>query len=378
MPDKPLSPDEFENFDFRELPIGVYMTSIDGQFIVCNKTLRKMFGLPTSGPIHANIKQYYVNPRDRDEAVEKVMKADQAGNGSDKILVQFHTNGRDVFAEDFCKPLKDPNNGGVIGFVGCLVDISDEHENALREKELQRRVEELTIDIGSVLHSNTTTLVMVMQTLNSALQAFVPNPFMGDTVPSTDEIETVLTEHANHLADAIERVLQAGDEERRAKALPEAKWKILTNQIGALRDYKQRVPVAESRPVAMRVVAHEVGQICQSISPGLLAREILRSLQQAAWHLERVTTLIDVLRTRSAVLQMDYTLHSLREYITTDTRETLRRTRIPVERLIDDAISRLTAFVQSSRVEIEKADMIRVEVNVNTREVTPRLGKPAS
>ena len=372
MTDKPPSLDQFEHFDFRELPIGVYMTSLDGQLIVCNKTLRRILELPLEGPLNANIENYYANPTDRKIAIEQAIKVAEQGRHVERGILHLKVRDRDLYVEDYFRIIQN-TEGHIIGFLGCMVDITSDFESKRHERDLQERVEELIFDIGRILHANTTTLVMVIQSLNSVIQAFISNPFGAYGLPSIEEIDTELTEHANRLASAIERFVKTGDEERRLKALPSQKWEMLTNQMNALREFKQRIPVLESQPVALKVSAHSIGQISQSVVPGLLPRESVRDLQQAAWHLERLTTLIDLLKTRTAVMQMDYTLQSLREYITSDVRETAKRTPMTVTSLIEQVVSRLVSFAQTSRVEIKTYNIVDAKVLVNEREMVRAL-----
>jgi len=372
MTDNLPSLDQFEHFDFRELPIGVYMISLDGQLIVCNRTLRKMLELPLEGPPNANIEDYYADPASRKMVIEQAIKVAEQGKHVERMILHLKVRDRNLYVEDYCKIMQN-GQGHVSGFVGCMVDITSDFESKQHERELQERVEELTFDIGRILHANTTTLVMVIQSLNSVIQAFISNPFDGYGLPSIEEIESELTEQASRLASAIERFIKTGDDERRSKALPGHKWEMLTNQIEALRDFKERIPVLESQPVALRVSAHSIGQISQSIVPGSLPRESVRELQQAAWHLERLTTLIDVLKTRTAVMQMDYTLQSLREYITADVRETAKRATMTVESLIEQVVSRLASYAQSSRVDIKTYHIVDAKVMVNEREIVRAL-----
>lgn len=372
MSEKPLSPDQFENFDFRELPVGVYMTSLDGQFIVCNPTLRRLLELPLNGSVNANIEKYYANPADRKTVIQQAIKLAEQGKHTERIVLHLKVGDRDLYVEDYSKIVQNPS-GQVVGFVGCMVDITSDFQSKQHERELQEKVEELSFDIGRILHANTTTLVMVIQSLNSVIQAFIGNPFGGHGLPSIEEIDYELTENANRLVSAIERFTKAGDEGRRLKALPSHKWEMLTKQMDALREFKQRIPVLESQPAALRVAAHTIGQISQSVAPGSLPRESVRDLQQAAWHLERLTTLIDVLKTRTAVMQMDYTLQSLREYITSDVRETAKRTTMTIESLVEQVVSRLASYAQSSRVEIKTHDIVNAKVLVNEREMVRAL-----
>ncbi len=372
MKDKIPSFDQFEDFDFRELPIGVYMTALDGQFVVCNRTLRKMLGLPLEGPIHATIVDFYPNPMDREEAIARAIKVSDQGREVDRGILKLIANGHELYVEDYCKILKD-ETGEITGFVGCLVDITSEFETRRHESLLRDRVEELTFDIGRILHANTTTLVMVSQGLQSAIQALGPNPFTELTVPSSDEIDDVLAESANALASTIEHFLKVANEERRSKSLSAAKWHTLSAQVNGLRKFREQVTVAESRSSALRASANTVSQISQAIAPGFLPREAIRGLQYSANQLQRISTLIDLLKTRSAVLQMDFTLQSLREYVTSEMREKISAEKVTVKYLVDEAISRLTAFANSLSVEIQVQNIVEAKVKVNEREVVRAL-----
>jgi PAS domain-containing protein len=164
MEEHSLSLKQFDEFDFRELPIGVYLISLDGQFIVANKIVRKMLEFPLDGRLNANIKDYYVNAADWNAAIEEVKKLTRQGKNVERGILHLKVGERELHVEDYSKSLQNAD-GQVVGFVGCMVDVTSDFESKLRERELQERVEELRFDIGRILHANTTTLVMVQQTL---------------------------------------------------------------------------------------------------------------------------------------------------------------------------------------------------------------------
>jgi signal transduction histidine kinase len=373
MPDRPPSLAQFEDFNFQELPIGVYMTSRDGQFIVCNKTLRRMLELPLDGQIDANIEKFYADPALRKTAIDQAIRLADQGRNVEKGILHLKVLGRDLYVEDYCKILQN-EAGQVIGFVGCMVDVTSEIDSQKHERELRERVEELTFDIGRILHANNTTLVMMTETLKSTARVLEPNPFGGLSVPLVEEVERVLDENARHLVNSIHRFMQAGDEDRRGKALPKAEWKQLADKSDFLEQYKENIAVEELRPPTLGNIAYEVIHICQSIEPGFLPRETIRELQQTAFQLERIAALYDVLKTRDAVFQMEYTLQSLREYVTADVRETSKRVTLTAKYLIDQVVRRLTGFSQSSKVDIELREIHHAEVNVNEREIVRALG----
>lgn len=368
-----LSLKQFDEFDFRELPIGVYMTSLDGQFIVANKIMRQMLGLPLGGQLQANIVPFYVNPDERKVAINHAIKLANEGQHVARGALHLHVGNHDLFVEDYCRILED-ENGKVIGFVGCMVDITSEHDSRKRERELQERVEELRFDIGRILHANTTTLVMVKQTLDAVVEAFEPKPYQDASSPSTEEVEILLTDFALGLANAIERFIQSADQDRRLKALSSARWEKLRSHIQFLREFKSRVLTPESYPATLRKLANDVGKIHSSIVHGTMPRDPMRELQNTAWQLERLTNLIEVLDTRTAVLQMDYTISSLREFITSDTREPVEHIRITVKSIIEECSKRLSEYARSLRIDIDRKEIDEsIFVLVNHREMVRAL-----
>lgn len=368
MSDQPLSLQQFENFDFRELPIGVYMTALDGQIVVCNTILRKMLDLPQNGQLNANIADYYAEAMIRKTAIERAIALAEQGRPIEKETLHLKVNDQDLYVEDYCRVMQD-ESGKVVGFVGCMVDVTHEIETRKHERELQERVKELTFDIGRILHANNTTLMMVKQTLDSVIEAFEPKSNKDASILSAEEQDVLLTDHAHILASAIERFTQSADEERRLKALPAAQWNKLAGYIGFLREFKDRIPTPELYPATLRKLANDVGQIHGSVAPGFVSREHTRELQNAAWHLERVTNLIEVLETRASVIQMDHTIHSLREFITSEAREPVERKRLSVRTLIEESAKRLAEYARSLKIDIERKEVEDVYVLANEREL---------
>jgi PAS domain S-box-containing protein len=363
---------QFKDFDFRELPIGVYMTSLDGRFLFANRTMREMLGLPMEGGIQRNIRDLYANPTDRDAAIEEAVRLAKDGKNVERGKLHLKIGDRELHVEDYCKTLHD-ETGDLIGFAGCMVDVTGDFASRQHEKELQERVEELRLDIGRILHANTTTLLMVKQTLDAVAEAFEPKPYRDLSVPQAEEVEAMLTEYAQALVNAIERMIQGTDEGRRLKALPASQWKTLQEYSSFLREFKERIPTPESYSVTLRKVANEVGQIHAGITPGNLSREQMRELQNAAWHLERLTNLIEVLETRAAVIQMDYTIHSLREFITTDKREKAAPVNLSINSLIEESAKRLAEYARSLKIDIERKEVEDAVVNVIEQDVQRAL-----
>ena len=140
-----------------------------------------------------------------------------------------------------------------------------------------------------------------------------------------------------------------------------------------LREFKARVQTPESYAPTLRKAANEVGRIHAAIEVGHLPREAARELQNAAWDLERLTNLLEALETRAAVIQMDYTIHSLREFITSGVREREERTQKNVKNLIEESIKRLAEYARSMKIEVDSKEVGDASVLVSEREMLRAL-----
>jgi len=353
--------DLLERIDPMQLPIGVYVIAEDGCLLACNQSARAILGLPLEGPVVGSIQDLHVDLDGHSDLVEAALAAERIGSPGERGVVHFEVDGREVFVEDCLQPLRSPADGRLIGFVGCMVDITDEYQAKERNRGLQEKVEELTLDIGRILHANTSTLLMVNQTLMAVAGALAPGELANfeDENLLPCELDELVEKLAHDLAQALERMLHAGEPERREEALRKEQWKQLQDQVGLLREYRQRVPIEELRNPTLRTSAATISAICRSIAPRLLPREPLRDVARSAQQLQRAVCFADVLTTRATVVQMDFTLRALRDFITAEMRPREHRERLQVVGLMQDALAQLAEFARSSHVEIHWRDRPR-------------------
>ena len=241
-----------------------------------------------------------------------------------------------------------------------------------RLEALRRRIEELTTDIGSVLHANTAILFMTQQTLDVALRALGSNPFpqgtssSGEsgatpTCPTVEEIDDALAEPVAQTARAIDRFFEALDKggEQRRSLLSESDQEALSGHRQLLSDVSSHVPIAESRPSTLRTIACRIQDMLAGLPSGRYPREPVRNLLRATQEIERRVAIATALQTRSAILQMDYTIRSFREFVTTDVRRSERVQPLLVADLIEAAHRQLVEYANSSNVEIRPRDQAR-------------------
>ncbi len=220
------------------------------------------------------------------------------------------------------------------------------------EETLQETLDELILDIGRILHANTSTLLMVNQTLISTIETLSPG-FQPVNKLHEDDIDAEVGPQATQLARAIERLANAGSEDRRNEALSPDDWAFLAQQVELLDEFKTIIPVEEMRHPVLRKSAHRVTQLCRLIEPGHLPKEAVRDVLRVAEQLERSACLIDALTTRAAVIQMDTSLRALRDYITSDLRVREEAEAYELEPLVRESVAQLAEFAGASHVEVK-------------------------
>lgn len=341
---------------FLDVPIGVYVVAPSGEILACNRPVREMLGLPPEGPVNASLASYYADPQQRAKLLEKAAAAEENGSYLQNEIIPLRAGGRELYVEDNCKPVRDPATREIIGYLGCLVDVTEEYQAGQREGMLQNRVEELTFDIGRILHANTSTLLMAQQTLDGVAEALSQRRLNELIATPPEDMDDQLLKEGVTLANALENLVRSVDPGRRAQALTESQWERLESKIEPLRQTRELIPDMEMRVPALRSVAHEIVVLCQEIKGATLPREQLREVVRASARLESTACLIDVLLSRMAIIQMDSTLRSLRDFITSDIRVQEPKKRMSVRQLTEQAITQMAEFARTSRVEIQRRE----------------------
>jgi signal transduction histidine kinase len=122
--------------------------------------------------------------------------------------------------------------------------------------------------------------------------------------------------------------------------------------LGILDDPIGHISIEESRTSTLRTIACRIQDIIEAVPAGRLPREAVRQVRQAAHEVERLAALAALLQTRSAILQMDYTIRSFREFVTTDMRRVEAPQPLVMAALLDAAHTQLVEYARSSGVDV--------------------------
>jgi signal transduction histidine kinase len=348
----------FNGLSPQELPIGVYLIRLDGRFLVASLPVRQLLHLSDGDLPTCSLADFFTDPQQYEQLLSEARK--HAGNGHPmkQMLVRFQASQGEVFAEASCKPVEDPQTREIIAYYGCLIDRTAEMTSEKHEQALNEKIVELTADIGRVLHANNNTLNMVRLALDPVMEILARElELKPDGAELTPESEAALLDRgAQQLSTAILHFLSATSDEMRKKALPGLREDFLLQLNDDLLHYRELAPILEARPSTLRTLSKRILEICAEIKPGFLPKEAVRDLNRSALMLNKAATYMPITRALVAVTMMDHSLQALRDYVTSDLRPREAWKYLPVRAVLDHAVSSLSEFAQSRRVDVQVRD----------------------
>jgi len=116
----------FHQLTAGELPVGLYLIARDGRFLACNGLCKKILVVPAEQPLPASIMAFHPNPEERIKLLEMAEAAERQGRFIVSGPLHLSVPGNDIFVRELIRALRDPVSDQVVGFVGTMIDITQE------------------------------------------------------------------------------------------------------------------------------------------------------------------------------------------------------------------------------------------------------------
>jgi signal transduction histidine kinase len=354
----------------RDLPIGAYVADAEGRIVEANRYARELFELPSEGEVEASVADYYPA-----SALGKRLSA-TAGDGGGGALhspptLSISVGGREVHLHEYSRPILDDETGEAIGFLSCVEDVT-------REYSLRHKVEELTYDIGQMLHTYTSTLLMTKLTAESVMRGLQPDPFPHGRFFSAETAVAALAKPARACAFAVRRLLErVGSAQPASQTLPEGRLEELRRIADLLEGYEGDIQYKDIIPTVLQDAALTLLEVRGEIGPGLFPRELIREVEASARELVRLHSLIQLHQLSDAAVEMGHTVRALREFIISGDRAEPPKATLGAAELVARAVDNLREFAQArgvrlrrkmedggASVEVSERDVVRALVNI--------------
>ncbi|MDX6692543.1 MAG: hypothetical protein QOF02_146 [Blastocatellia bacterium] len=261
------------------------------------------------------------------------------------------------------RALRDRNHQA-IGRIGVVRDVT----------ELRHKVEELTDDIGQVLHTYSSALVDIKLSGDVLMDSMKPDPFesIRDLLPEVALKE--LKEPLNQLVLVLNRLLGlTGSQERETTPLLIEKRDDLLRLKHMFDNYEKEIPL-EHRPAVLREAIFELITICDEIRGEKLPRELIRQIKTQGQELLRILNLFTLRKMRDLTYTMGHTVRALREFVISGDRVKQTKSVQDISTLIALAIKNIGEFAHSRNVQFRrKVECPDAVVNVVERDMIRAL-----
>jgi PAS domain S-box-containing protein len=115
---------EVQKLTLFDLPIGVYVVTEDGYFVECNNQVREILGLSTADLTDRSIKEFYLDPSQREEILRGIREVEDRGRWME-ATIPLNVAGVKKYIEDYTRSIRNDKDD-IIGYVCCMVDVTKE------------------------------------------------------------------------------------------------------------------------------------------------------------------------------------------------------------------------------------------------------------
>jgi len=354
------------------VPVGLYVIyEREGKDIItdCNKQFAILNGFDSvEQAIGFDIKKLHASEESYREYIRALEESgEEPLHGYHLKVKTLQGTGKEAVYEVNSRLLFD-SKGNRIGRAGAMRDISE-------KAKLKHRVDELTEDIGRVLHTYSTALVKIQNSINVVLQSMDPSPFKKGFNLLPEPASRELLQPAIRLAKSVEELVATSRAEWAAGALPPEKWLRLSDVAKTLRTYQGRGE-PEAHPSILRTAAFKILEIWGEAQKNRLPNDITRQVKNNARELLRLCNQISLHQVLDLTLAMEHPVSALREFVTTEKRKQEKKKVFRISSLISQAISHLNDFANNRGVDfryLNRSGIPEALVGVNERDVVRAL-----
>jgi PAS domain S-box-containing protein len=353
------------------VPVGLYEArGEDGNYIIthCNEQFALIHQFENAAQVIGfPINRLHANPQETlkyEEALEHHARKKEPVIGYE--LNVRSQRGREFVLEVNSRLLKN-NIGKTVGRIGVVRDIQE-------EAILRQKIKEFTNDIGAVLHTYTSTLMILQHSINPVIEAMSPSPFDHEGRLSLEDIEHALSVPAKHLSKSLNKLIEFARNFSRLEALESSQWQQLEYLQNFLATH-DHVEFLELLPPAFGKAAATILTMLKQMKRHLMPKEMVRDVRNNANQLVRIANLVGLHQARELIFEMDHPVGALREHLTSGVRVTDKRILSSVSSLINQVVHNLYPFAESRGVRFDiRLQRPPIEVEVHEREVVRALG----
>jgi PAS domain S-box-containing protein len=222
-----------------------------------------------------------------------------------------------------------------------------------RDITQERLLKDVQEDIGRTLHTFTSTMLHVNQSLKVFRGALGPTAFAEGWVPAPSDVWAEMKGLLQELVASVDEFRTASKSSARHwEALTPEDWEVLDEMreiLASLEHDNLRVPV--SRKAARRITA-----IVDRLPQGVFARDLPRKIHKAAGDLDRMTCHVSLAQVQDAMVDAAYLAKDVGERVVGGPSMDVEKRRIPFWDMVAQVVQELSEYADSKNVDLPTQD----------------------
>ncbi len=329
-----------------EAPIGLYKVRINekGEHILvhCNQHFANNRGAAHPDEmIGQDLRRFHISEQAFNEFHNELTRCDQDGQSLvDYTLSAYNGRGELRKYEVHVKLLKD-GAGNIIGRVGAERDVTD-------YLETKQQLDELTTDIGKVLHSYSSTLIQSKHTMDAVIRSFATPGLLLPENDTVDE-ERILEEigqQVGALQNSLESIIVKNEEVKHFGEQTTTNLRRLLALVGQGRVSAHQLAIVRDGVIKLREILNG------TIAEGNFPRELIKQGRREIREILRLCSLAGLSRGVDAVLEMETVVNNLRSYILTRVKYEEEPQRLDLYELIVSVVRKMEEYAANRRVDL--------------------------
>ena len=332
-----------------DVPIGLYKVRINEQgehiLLHCNQHFANNRGAESPEDlIGKDLREWHISPQAFQDFHEALIRRDGEGQSlMDYILPAYNGKGELRRYEVHVKLLKDAT-GNIIGRVGAERDVTD-------YLDTKQQLDELTTDIGKVLHSYSSTLIHVKHTMDAVIRSFVTKDLLlkENGMPDEELILEKIGSETGILQTLLNSILEKNRDNRQFE---DAVGEQLERLIGLLVRFSseqsgaQKLAIIRDGTIKIREIIND------TVAKGNFPRELIKEARRQLREVLRLCSLATLHRGVDTVLEMETVVNNLRSYILTRVKYKEESQRLDLYDLVIGATRKMEEYAANRGVEL--------------------------
>ncbi|MCB9292242.1 MAG: PAS domain S-box protein [Lewinellaceae bacterium] len=332
-----------------DVPIGLYKVRINekGEHILlhCNQHFANNRGVESpEGIIGRDLREWHTSPEAFQAFHEALVRKDSEGQSLvDYILPAYNGKGELRRFEVHVKLLKDAA-GNIIGRVGAERDVTD-------YLDTKQQLDELTTDIGKVLHSYSSTLIHVKHTMDAVIRSFVTKDLLLRENGLLDE-NKALEQIGRQTASLQTSIGNLLEKNRESRQFDDSAGQQLERLTGLL-DRFSKEPGGAQKLAIIRDGAIKIREVINdTVARGNFPRELIKEIRRQLREILRLCSLASLHRGVDTVLEMETVVNNLRSYILTRVKYQEEPQRLDLYDILVGVVRKMEEFAANRGVEL--------------------------